>query len=260
MIKTKIRHFLYVLVNIRTYVFLKFYKLWNFRKPRLFIFTDSRGFEISKISNRKSPFASYLLYFIKRYNCDVFICPQKHTTIFDFLYTYLKFQHKGYKYTIAHIGVVDFSPRPETTIQGILRLKRIKITTCFGQDFYDRSLRTKRYKETYNGEHTAAILPEEQLNEIAESFNKIPQLIWITCNPIDLNWAGNYKRERPANINMVNEKSIRLKQLLSPEIDIVDFTSFTLDEVRKYTCDNIHMSAEGMMLIEKELKEIIEKK
>ncbi len=259
MIKTKIRHFLYVLVNIRTYVFLGFYKLLNFRKPRLFIFTDSRGFEISKIRNRKSPFSSYLLYFIKRYNCDVFICPQKHTTIYDFLYTYSKLQHRGYKYTIAHIGVVDFSPRPEATIQAILKLKRIKITSCFGQDYYNRSLKTKRYKETYNGEPTAAILPEEQLGEIAVRFNKIPQLIWITCNPVDLKWAGNYKRERPANINMVNNKSIILKQLLHPEIKIVDFTSFTMVEVRKYTCDNIHMSAEGMMLIERALKDIIEK-
>lgn len=198
-----------------------------------------------------------MLYFIKHYNCDVFICLQKHTTIFDFLYTYSKFKHKKYQYTIAHIGVVDFSPRPESTIQDILVLKRHKIIECIGQDFYKKCLNLKRYDELYNGQFTASILPEEYMGEIARQFNDIPQLIWITCNPVDINWRGNYSRNRPSNINMVNEKSIILKQLLNPEVQVINLTSLTQEEVHRYTCDNIHMSVDGMKLIERKLKEII---
>ena len=59
-------------------------------------------------------------------------------------------------------------------------------------------------------ERTSAILSMDVLPKIADCFSAIQGLIWITCNPVDLNWRGNYKRDRPANINIVNEKSIIL--------------------------------------------------
>ncbi len=256
-IKKRIRQFLYVLVNIHTYLYLNFFKLKNRNSKKLFVYTDSRGFEISKIKNRKSPFSSYLSYLVKNYNCDVFICPEKHTTVFDFLDKYNEYKHKNYQSVIAHIGVVDFSPRPASQIEAILNLKKKKIEMCFNTDFFTQINDLKIYPDKYMNEDTASILPVELINQVADAFNKIDDLIWVTCNPVDLNWRGNYKRDRPININMVNDKSIVMKELLDDQVRIIDFTEFSMDEVHKYTCDNIHMSEEGMKLIENKLKEIV---
>ncbi|WP_108802667.1 SGNH/GDSL hydrolase family protein [Aquimarina sp. Aq107] len=256
-IRKRIRQFLYVLVNIRTYLYLLFYKFKNHNSKKLFVYTDSRGFEISQIKNRKSPFSSYLSYLVKNYNCDVFICPEKHTTVFDFLYKYQKLKHKKYHAVIAHIGVVDFSPRPASQIEGILNLKKNKIENCFDKEFFYQVNDIKIYPEQYMNEDTTSLLPTELINKVAEEFNKIDDLIWITCNPVDLNWRGNYKRDRPVNINVVNDKSIVMKGLLSDRVRVIDFTKFSMEEVHKYTCDNIHMSPDGMKLIENELKKIV---
>lgn len=257
LIKKRIRQFLYLLVNLRTYICLKYYKSINYKKKKLFIYTDSRGFEISKISNRKSPFSSYLFFLIKNYNCDVFICPEKHTTIFDFLYTFSKHRNTNYDFVIAHIGVVDFSPRPISTIKAILELKKIKIETCFNPLFYKKVINIKIYPEKFLNEQTGSIVHSDFIDEIAEKFNKIKNLIWITCNPVDTNWRGNYSRDRPVNINIVNDKSIMMKELLNDNIHLIDLTRFTKKEIHKYTCDNIHMSIEGMELIANELKKTL---
>ena len=64
----------------------------------------------------------------------------------------------------------------------------------------------KDFTENYMGKPTSSILDNQQhLQAVAEKFNKIENLIWVSCNPVDLNWKGNYFRERPKNINMVNE-------------------------------------------------------
>ncbi|QLG45242.1 hypothetical protein [Costertonia aggregata] len=158
---------------------------------------------------------------------------------------------------IAHIGVVDFSPRPKSTIGEILKLKKKKIISCFGEGFYKEIIQLEMHPTMYMKEHTAAILSKKAIPKIASHFNTIPGLIWITCNPVDLNWRGNYGRDRPANINIVNEKSILLKKALGPEVKCIDLTKLSLEEVHEYTCDNIHLSAKGMKLIEKELKNLV---
>src|SRR5690606_18107464 len=159
------------------------YKYKNSRKKRLFIYTDSRGFEISKIKNRKSPFSSYILYFVKNYNCDVFICPEKHTTIFDFLFTFEKYKKIDYSFVIAHIGVVDFSPRPHSQVKEILELKKKKILYFFSYEKYIELLDSEIYQEDYMGESTASLIPDFFLNEIVNQFYSIRNLVWISCNP-----------------------------------------------------------------------------
>lgn len=215
----------------------------------MFIYTDSRGFEISQAKNRKSPFSSYINYFVKNYNCDVFICPEKHTTIFDFL-DMIESKNKSYDYIISHIGVVDFSPRQAKEIKPILSLKKNKIKKVFGEDFYQKLIKFKTYKTKYLGELTSSLIMVEFLPEIAKKFNELDNFIWITCNPIDINWDGNYFRKRPSNINIVNEKSKKILTLLNDKINVVDLTNWNIEEIHRYTCDNIHMSSDGMNLIE----------
>lgn len=256
--KNFLRYSAYVIVNIRSASFLYFYKIKNIKKKKIFVYTDSRGFEISRIWNRKSPFDSYLKSLIKNYNCTVFICPEKHTTIFDFLFAYnQQVKSMNYDHVIAHVGVVDFSPRPWTSIANILAIKSHKIIEIFGHEFYNKITDLEIYKIKYLGESTSSILPCVLLPAISEELLSIPKLIWVSCNPVDLNWSGNYRRNRPTNINIVNEKSRVLIKLLNDKTEVIDLTNLTLDEVREYTCDNIHLSAKGMKMIENSIYQII---
>ena len=244
------KFFVYQYVKLKSLIYLSFYKYKNSNKKAMFIYSDSRGFEISKMKNRKSPFSSYIDYFIKNYRCDVYICPEKHTTLFDFL-DIIESRKQHYDFIISHVGVVDFSPRQAKEIMPILNRKKAKIIRVFGENLYKKLIDVKTYKTEYLGELTSSLVAEEFLGDIAKRLNKIENLIWITCNPVDLNWNGNYSRERPLNINMVNAKSKKLLTLLNDTIDVVDLTNWNIEDIHKYTCDNIHMSNHGMNLIEK---------
>ncbi|ANC41468.1 hypothetical protein A6V27_14370 [Hafnia alvei] len=68
----------------------KCYRFKNQKKPKMFIYTDSRGYEITKLWNKRNPFSSYVGELIKKYNVEYHICEQDSTTIIDFLYTYKK--------------------------------------------------------------------------------------------------------------------------------------------------------------------------
>lgn len=256
--KQNIRYLLFAVVKIMSYLYIKLHKITNFNKTPFFVYTDSRGFEISKLYRRKTPFSSYVSYLIKAFKTDVFICPEKHTTIFDFLY---QLKSSGgdskYKHVLAHIGVVDFSPRPIKEVLPILQLKKHKIIAVFGEAFFEELCQVQEYEQEYMGQKTASILPEDKLERIATEFNKINNLIWITTNPIDVNWRGNYMRDRPLNINIVNQKSKQLMTLLAKHVKVVDITDMTIKDVHVYTCDNIHLSITGMELIKNEIKKWI---
>lgn len=256
--KKYIRYFIFAFVNFKTFLFLNFYKLLNRNKKRVFIYTDSRGFQISKAFTRKSPFESYVSHFVKKYNCDVFICPEKHTTIVDFLYQLKKSGGPAqYDKVISHIGVVDFSPRGASEVRPILELKKHKLLSVFGPEFFDKLLGNEVYEEEYMGQKTSSILSYNSLKDVAAKFNEIPNFLWISCNPIDVSWRGNYMRDRPININIVNTKSIELIPLLQDQVQVIDLTDWSLEQVHQYTCDNIHMSEEGMNLIKNKIIELI---
>jgi len=175
--KKNIRKILYLAVNFLSWIYINFYYLKNFNKPKVLIYTDSRGFEISKISNRKTPFNSYLDYFVKNYRSQVFICPEKHTTFFDFFDKINRKDLSSFKHIISHIGVVDFSPRPISDINSIFKLKKRKITNVFGVDFYEKLLASPHYETEYLGEKTCSIIQENNIPRIAQELNKLENLI-----------------------------------------------------------------------------------
>lgn len=256
--KKYVRYFIYFNVMLISKILVKFYALKNCAKKRILIYTDSRGFEITKLYNRKNPFSSYARYFIRNYNCEVYLCTEKHTTLFDFFYIINK-KSKKYDFVILNTGVVDFSPRPISQINAILDFKKNKIVNLFGLNYFESLKKFDGYDTIYMGEKTSAILPENYILNFAEKFEQINNLIWITCNPVDVNWRGNYSKSRPLNINMVNEKSKLLLKNLN-RTKVINYTDWSLDEVHKYTCDNIHYSLKGMNLIENNIKRIINEK
>ena len=237
--------------------YLKFYQIKNRKKQKILIYSDSRGFEITKAINRKAPFQSYMNTLIKKYNCEVFICPEKHTTFYDFLHLLSKKNPKNYFKIICHIGVVDFSPRGSETIPEILNLKQKKITSLFGNDYYNNLRLEENYKTTFYGDPTKSVLGKNQLKDLADKLNSIPNLIWISCNPVLLNWDGNYFRKRPENINLVNEYSKDLIALLDDKIDIIDLTNLSRTEIKELSCDNIHLSSKGMNYILNKIEHLL---
>lgn len=258
MLKSFLRGIVQNVVRIHSSCVIAYYKVKNTKKPRLFVYTDSRGYEISTILTRKSHRKSFIHSLIKEYNCDVYICPEKHTTFIDF-YDVLKSSGvKDYASIICLVGVVDFSPRRLSEISAIREVKFPKLEQ-FSEVNY-RSDWSESYSVEYLGENTASFLGFDGLKDIASLLLSYRNVIWISCNPVDLSWRGNYFRDRPKNINVVNDLSKEMIKILAGHngISIVDNTGWNLEEVRKYTCDNIHYSDEGMKLLGNKLKYIID--
>ncbi|MBL7899008.1 MAG: hypothetical protein JNJ99_10765 [Crocinitomicaceae bacterium] len=230
-----------------------FYRFRNKNKKKILIYTDSRGHEITRLKNKHNPFSSYANYFIKNYNTTTQICPEKHTTLYDFLY-FMKYNKSHYDYVISHTGVVCFAPRPYTQGQDVVKLKKEKIVDLFGEEIYNQILQFEGYPEKYLGEKTTAIVPEFMVDLISQELNKIPNLIWIACNPVVDGWLGNYNKPRPENLGIVSEKSKKVIQNLK-NVKVVDITNWTESEIKKYTCDNVHLTIDGMRFLEQKITE-----
>lgn len=257
MIKKKIGEFIYLIIAITVKVRLAFYKQKNKSKAKAFLFTDSRGYDVTKMRFKYNPFSFYSKYFIKKFNTDCFVCPYKSTTVYDFLDTYHNLNKGHYAFVIAHIGVVDFATRPLSQARDILKDKKEKIVRFFGEETYHRLIEFEGYKEEFNGEKTSSTAPEFMIELIAKKFNKIENLIWISCNEVDLNWNGNYK-SRPKNINKVWIKSKIMLEYLNTKT-VIDLSNLSGYDVKRYTCDNVHLTNDGSDYILNNLKQIISK-
>jgi len=128
----------------------------------------------------------------------------------------------------------------------------------FSQSFDEINSLFIKHHENYLGEKTGSLLGETHVSIIKKNLTQINNLIWISCNPIDVKWRGNYFRDRPVNINYVNDVSKKLIQEIKASCRIIDNTNWTLQEVKKYTSDNIHYSKEGMKFIYNEINKILE--
>lgn len=254
--KRKLSEIFYFFLSQVTKLRLCFYKFKNAGKPAVFVFTDSRGFDVTKITHKYNAFSWYTKYFVKNYKTDAYVCPERTTTVYDFLDYYYK-KSENYKFVIAHIGVVDFAPRPISQNLSILVSKKDKIIRYFGEDTYIKLINFKGYEEEYAGEKTSSTVPEFMVELVAKEFNKINNLIWISCNKIDLDWIGNYK-QRPANSTMILDKSEKMLSYLKTET-VVDLTTLTKDEIHMYTCDNVHLTKKGSRFILEKLLKIIDK-
>ena len=259
-LKKQARSIIENIIQLHSQFIVNIYKIKNYNSKRILIYTDSRGYEISSIFSRKSYRKSFIQDLIMNYKCDVFICPEKHTTFYDFFETQENYKMNKYDFVICLIGVVDFSPRPISQIEPILKLKKGKILNNFMVSNDSMKL-TTLHGSYYNGEPTSSLVGLKSVSSIVNKLNAIDNLIWISCNPVDLNWRGNYFRDRPENINYVNEVS---KSIISynkhKNFHVLDFTNWNLEEVRKYTCDNIHYSKEGMELIKNSIIKYINEK
>lgn len=227
-------------------------RIQNRRQPRLLIYTDSRGFEITKRWNKDNPLSSYVKYFIDNYNTVSFICPEKHTTIIDFLHTYKQLINAGEEFDaiILHAGIVDFSRRHKPMVERLYQEKALRLQPYFDPDeLHDNLQQETGY--TYEGEPTCSFYSFSMARTLAEHhLAKLPNLIWIGCNQIVPNWRGTYWKERPADMPIVVEYSTLFEETLPNTISLRHWTQ---EDVKNYTSDNVHPNKAGFEFLRQEV-------
>ena len=247
------------------------------RKLKILIYTDSRGQHVPKEDN-------HVIYGKKiakdeRFDVTLCLCKMKWTTTLDFL-EYLKRENVyNYDLIILHTGIVEHSPRHKKIALnsiyenkengkyyyedfskragGIINEKKEIFDEIFGEENMKKHLETNLGVE-YEDDETINMYSIEMLkNSLIPVLKKIPNLVWISSNKIVPDWNGNYFKQRPSNINLIEKYSeIMAKQLPW----VLDLNIWNYEEVKMYTCDNMHLSKEGNEYIYTKLMEIIEKK
>lgn len=225
----------------------------NINKKKILIFTDSRGFEVTDKLNRFNFLNSYFIYLINNYRVTLKICPEKHTTLIDFIY-YLTKNKNMFDMVLFNVGVVDFSPRPLSQVGGIFSKKRKKIKYFFNyEEFLNVNLNQRNYLDDYFGEPTINLYEIDYFkNKIVPLFKPFDNLYWINSNKVLDYWQGNYPKPRPKNINVILQYGLLLQSVLD---NIIDISNWDDKQIQHFTCDNIHFSFHGFLEIAKMLKE-----
>jgi hypothetical protein len=248
---------LFELINPMVFHFIAFfYKMKNkmLKKRKLLVFTDSRGFEVTKFWNRKNPFSSYVGNLIRKFDCTYLVCPEKFTSLLDFLEYCENTEMDDYEYIILHCGIVDFAPRPESSYDEMSRSKT-RVIRKFGFEDDINKIKSKSGPE-YDGEVTYSFLNESSLSRllcIQERY--IKKIIYISINPVLNDWSGNYWRKRPDNINSQLDLDILMKKNIA---NVVNLSSLTEEEIMKFTSDNVHYTKEGFAYIYNKLSLILD--
>lgn len=237
--KSKLLEFIYKFL-------VEIINIFNFYKPRIFIYTDSRGYDVVGRSG-KNPFKSYISQFLTKYRVTYHLCEEKHTTILDFLELIDGMDLKKYKFIILHCGVVDFSPRPLSNLNWVLKSKEynnyFKIAVKEYKQYYENPSEI-----LYNNEKTNNLYSIDFLTQIiVPELMKISNLIWINSNFFVDGWEGNFEKGRPKNINslVVKFDNILEKNLLN----FVNLKAWNEDNIKKFTIDNIHFTKDGFAAV-----------
>jgi hypothetical protein len=222
------------------------YRVKNRSRPNVLIYTDSRG---QNLTGRlgKTGIGSYVSLLRTRYRVTQSVCPERHTTIVDFLNFARGFDLSRFDAIVLHCGIVDFSPRP---LSNIARLRESKAgVPGFGELFAaNAEYHADPWPVEYYGEPTINLYSPEYLRDvIAPQLQAMPQLIWINSNRILGDWTGNYTKGRPANID---EVVTSFDALMAEELpQVVDLRNWSDDEVKRWTIDNIHFTREGFHVV-----------
>lgn len=236
------------------------------RKKRILVFSDSRG-------QHKPAGGEYLIFGERlaadnRLDVDLFLCPMKWTTTLDFLEAFDSKKLRLYDHVILYTGIVDWSPRHwssaindlydnvSTSNTGNLRLntrdyskkvvnnkKRI-FDEVFGSAEVAQYFR-QPFDTLYEDEKTINMYSLEMAEcSLLPRLNEIPNLTFVSANRFVEGWNGDYRRLRPANIALTHAYSDLFSESLSCA-KVIDLREWSRDEVKEYTCDNIHLTQRG---------------
>lgn len=254
-VKTKLikttEQILYLLIRLR----LTYYRFKNRKKIKILLYTDSRGLEITTKKPKYDPFGFFTGELVKKYYVDFFLCSEKHTTITDFVCVYEN-STLNYDLVITYVGIVDFSPRFQKTAKNcIYPLKNQWYDKIFGEQAMKDHLNSN-FDIDYENEKTINMFSLEMAEKkLIPYLNGISNLVFIGCNHFVRGWEGNYFRERPRNIHIVEKYSKLFCTKLQNVIDISDWDDET---IKRNTYDNIHLTKDGSEEIQKRILHSIE--
>lgn len=214
----------------------------------MLLYVDSRGTNIPNHYEYKH----YDSKLLKSVNVDAYLCPEKWTTILDFLLMWEKNKFKKFDFVILHAGVVDASPRPQKImLETIYPEKERFFNEIFGKSLIQQYLHTDLNCE-YEGDKTINMYSLEMCEKflIPRLFD-VPNLIWVGINKVDPSWHGNYWKERPRNIHIIESYSRLIANKLPNVIDLLNL--WQISEIRENTFDNIHPNKKGSDFIFNEI-------
>ena len=250
---------------------------------KILIFTDSRGQHVpEKFSHQTFPYRLKEFFEKKNYKVELILCPMKWTTTLDFFEYISDKDINNYEHIILYTGIVEWSPRPQSSAlndlynndkainryswnnnttnyaKKIINNKKNLFDKFFGQENMKDYL-SSPFKVEYEGEGTINMMSLDMVKIIGQKLNKIDNLIYINANRIIKNWNGDFKRGRPKNIDITHEYCDTLSQYI-PKERLVDLRKWSEKEIKRYTCDNMHLTDEGNQWIYQEVLKIIEDK
>ncbi|MCG9737534.1 hypothetical protein L1D32_05135 [Shewanella insulae] len=230
-----------------TYKLFKF--SWNINKsPKVLLYTDSRGTEVSPFYKQKNPYYSYLSS-LKGYDVKYYFCPYKHTSLLDFLRLYDE-SEIDYDFYVLHLGIVDFAPRPISSYNDMLSKKRNFLIRKGWLHYFENR---DDYLCDYNGEKTLQFMSLDFVKDVlTPELSKIDNLIYVGVNPVLKKWNGNYWRPRPDSIN---KQLLQDQILLDNILNSISLNAWAEDEIKKYTVDNVHYNSLGLNYIGARVKQ-----
>lgn len=227
------------------------WRTMNRLKPRILVYTDSRGMNVSSktMAVTKHHYGSHVDALQRRYHVHHCVCPFSHTTLVDFL-TFLDDTASGdFDAVILQCGIVDFSPRPLSSIDKIRSAKAG--VSRFDELFAANKKHYAEFRgEPYEGEETTTLYSMEFARRVADELAQIENLIWISSNDFVPGWNGNW-RPRPADINTTVRGYDEI--LLGKLSRTLNLHRWTHEEVQARTVDNIHFTRAGFKALRHEI-------
>jgi hypothetical protein len=234
---------------------------------KVLLFTDSRG--VHKPVGSEHQIYSARLARVPGLSVTSYLCPFQWTTIVDFLAFAEQTDLSQYDHVVLHAGIVDHSPRPVSQILHKLydpqevtdpqvvadlwarrKFTDKKIVNRKKQDL-DRLFSAQRMAEhfarpfetLYEGEPTLNLYSLDMMREqIVPRLQQIKNLVFISSNDFCPGWNGDFPKTRPDNIRIIEDYS----RLLCSSLDnVVNLHQWTPEQVQRFTCDNLHLSAAG---------------
>jgi hypothetical protein len=224
------------------------------RRPRLLVYTDSRGFDVGRWYCRKNPFRSYVSWLTDSYHVDYHIGPHRHTTLVDFIHDCdAVLARKRVDAVVLHVGIVDYSPRAARGASLLRQSKSARVAAIFGERA-QRAFLPRQYAERFDNEATESLYDLCFLREWIVPYIQaisVP-VIWIGVNRVNASWRGTYFRERPSNMNAILDYQADIDRSL-PDSSLS--LPWSATEVRTYTVDNVHLSAAGFAFVNDRIRE-----
>lgn len=227
------------------------YRAKNRRKARILVYSDSRGLDLGSRLG-KTGYGTYVWQLRRNYHVTYALCPEKYTTLLDFVGFMEQHDASSYDAVVCHCGIVDFSPRPLSSLADLRSTKSTSqnfdelFRACEG--YYRRP-----FAQTYYGERTTNLYSEEFLaGHIVPRLLEIPGLIWLNSNRVLPDWDGNYHRGRPSNLD---EVVTRFDAVLMAALPVyVDLRDWSADDIMNYTIDNIHFTRPGFSCVARRIE------